>query len=468
MKKMMAMVLALLLAANLCSCAVLDNFGVKVEPMETPADVAELPKEPEEPKEPEQHGDGSFGPDSPAPEVPAHGNLPSNIAAGGHAVMSENGQLFWSMAQGLSWGVDMPEEDQYGIFARVGDGYEKISSDNAGDLNIVGNTLYYIAQTWNGEEGTSEIVSMNFDGTNRRVIGEALPMKWKSRLSDDDNHAEYTHFGGYSDMIAFGDKLYFIADNGKSGSKDIYSMYMDMTYSTIWHNEKSLYRMDLDGSNKEVVVERLGNGNAHFTIDISGTIYYSTCYDAGATVYPPFTLHSCDLDGKNDRLLYGTEDTADKNAPREIMNGMFFANGYLFISASDSEGDFPHGRLMAFKDGYYEFWGDETYYVNYAHGGGLWLYSLFTPTDHIIYDEDPYAEYIEDAKLIRTALRDFNAHDIKKGDVETLHEFGDIERWVEPFSHFELYTFGDETLVLLAQDGVYTYDAANGLVRIEK
>lgn len=467
MKKMMALVLALLLAANLCSCAVLDNFGVKVEPMETPADIVELPEEPEEPKEPEQPEGGDFGPDTPAPDSPTHGNLPSNIAAGGHVAMADNGQLFWAKAKGISYAVDIPEGEGNGIFAKVGDSCELISNDDACDLNVVGNTLYYIAQTWNGEEGTSEIVSMNFDGSNRKVIGETLPIKWESRISDDDNHAEFTHFGGYSDLIAFGDKLYFIADNGKSGGKDIYSMYMEKTYSTVWHNEKSLYRMDLDGSNREVIVESLGNGNAHFTIDISGTIYYSTCYDAGATVYPPFTLHSCDLDGKNDQLLYGTADPADKDAPREIINGMFYADGYLFISASDSEGDFPHGRLMAFKDGYYEFWGDETYYVNFAHKD-CWLYSLFTPTDHVIYNEDPYSETIEDAALIRTALRDFDAHDVKKGDVETLHEFGTIERWSEEFSHFELYGFYNDTLVLLAQEGVYSYDAANGLVRIDQ
>ena len=459
MKKLLALVLAFAMMLSLCSCTglavkdVLEDVlpGTTEHP---PQDTTDKPVESETP------GDAPGCADTPAPDAPSFGNLPSNIAAGGHVAISPGGQLFWALSEGFSYGDEEPAEET-GIYARVGDGYEKISGDNAGDLNVWGDRLYYIAQTWNGDEGTSEIVSIKFDGSDRKVIAESTPIKWEMRISDDDNHAEYTHFGGYTDMIIYAGSLYYIGDNGKSGGKDIHSNYMNKTYSTIWHNGKSLYRTNLDGSNKTVIVENLGNGAAHFTV--TGTeIYYTTCYDAGATVYPHFTLNRCDLDGGNAQLLYGTTDTVSADAKRDIISGIFYADGLLFVSASDSEGDFPHGRMMAYKDGHYELWGDETFYVNFAYDGNDDLYSLFSETEYTVYDEESGMEYIEGAMLLRTDLYALNRGE-SAGTAKALHEFGRINRWGDEFSHFELAAFDDgRLLTLLTDDALYTMDLENG------
>lgn len=463
MKKLLALVMAFVMMLSLCACASVKDAVEDILPgttVQPPQDTEEKPEDAQD-----DAGDALMRADEPAPDdIPVRGNEPSNLAAGGHVAISKNGQLFWAHVDGSSWGAE-PTGEGTGVYARVGDGYEKISDDNAMDLNVVGNTLYYIAQTWNGDEGTSEIVAMNLDGSDRRVIAESLPIKWEMRISDDDNHAEYTHFGGYSDLVAFGDQLYFIADNGKSGGRDIHSNYMDRTYSTIWHNEKSLYRTDLSGENKTVIIESLGNGNAHFTIGHDREIYYTTCYDAGSTVYPHITLNSCKLDGSNAQLLYGTKDTTAQDALHEIVGGLFCAEGYLFVSCSDSEGDFPHGRLMAYKDGQYELWGDETFYVNYAYDGADGLYSLFTETEYVVYNEETGKEYIEGAMLIDMDLSDPAA------PVTALHEFGRIDRWEDEFSHFELSVFDDgRLLTLLTDDALYTMDADNGweLTRVVK
>ena len=458
MKKLIAFVLAIAMLMSLTACASIKDVLEDVLPGETvqpPQDTVEKPDEPA-PADPEE---GPEGLPTPEVEYALYGNAASNIAAGGHVAISTEGQLFWAHSNGYSYGAE--ETGEHGIFARVGDGYEKISDDDAGDLNVWGDRLYYVAQTWNGDEGTSEIVSIKFDGSDRQVIAESTPIRWDMRISDDDNHAEYTHFGGYSDMIIYAGSLYFIGDNGKPGGQDIHSNYMDKTYSTIWHNGKSLYRTDLDGGNKTVIVENLGNGAAHFTIG-DGKIWYTTCYDAGSTVYPHFTLNSCDLDGSNAQLLYGTTDTVASDAKQDIIGGIFYADGYLFVSASDSEGDFPHGRLMAYKDGYYEFWGDETYYVNYAYDGAGGLYSLFSPTDYTVYEDNTGMEYIEDAKLVRNDLYAF-AEGEAAGSAQILHEFGRVDRWTDEFSHFELFTFDDgRLLTLLTKDALYTFDLENG------
>ena len=470
MKKLIALALVLVMAFSLCGCALVKGKIEDVKPGETVQPPAETEKEPQAPQdEPAQPDEGPA--ELPTPEVsaPLYGNEPSNLAAGGYIAMSAEGQLFWSHAKGLAWGMEMPEGEEYGVFAKVGDSYEKISDDNACYLNVWGDRLYYVAQTWNGDEGTSQIVSVKLDGSDRKVVGETLPIKWEMRRSDDDKHAEYTHLGGYTDLIVYDGQLYFIADNGRSGGKDVHSQYMDMTYSTIWHSEKSVFRTDLEGGNKTVIVESLGNGDAHFTIG-EEKLWYTVCHDAGATVYPHITLNSCNLDGSGAQLLYGTEDTADVNALHEIVGGLFYAEGYLFVSCSDSEGDFPHGRLMAYKDGQYEHWGDETYYVNYVYDGIGGLYNLFTTDEYVQY-ESSGMEYIENAELLCTAL-DHIATGAVAGEAKVLHEFGRINRWEDEFSHFELAVFdGGRLLVLLTENGaVYTLDLANGtnLARVEK
>ena len=457
MKKLLALALVLMMTLSLCACAPVKDVLEDVLPGETVQPPQETVEKPEE--EEAAGGANHRCPDEPASDAPVFGNMPSNIAAGGHVAMSSDGQLFWAQSEGYSYGAE--ETGEHGIFARVGDGYEKISDDDAGDLNVSHDRLYYVAQTWNGDEGTSEIVSIKFDGSDRKVIAEKTPIKWDMRISDDDDHAEYTHFGGYSDLILYRGKLYFIGDNGKPGGQDIHSYYMDKTYSTIWHNGKSLYRTDLDGGNKTVIVENLGNGAAHFTIG-DGKIWYTTCYDAGSTVYPHFTLNSCEMDGSNAQLLYGTTDTVASDVKQDIIGGIFYAEGYLFVSASDSEGDFPHGRLMAYKDGYYEFWGDETYYVNYAYDGAGGLYSLFSPTNYTVYEEDTGVEYIEDAQLLRNDMYAINSGEAA-GTSKILHEFGRVDRWTDEFSRFELSTFDDgRLLTLLTKDALYTLDLENG------
>ena len=110
MKKMVAMVMVLLVAVNLCSCAVLGNLGAHTEPVETPVDIAVQPAEENEPAQPEE------GPEElPTPELEVeepdiswadkqYGNAPSNIAGGGHVAISEQGQLFWSFIGDYMYG----------------------------------------------------------------------------------------------------------------------------------------------------------------------------------------------------------------------------------------------------------------------------------------------------------------------------------------------------------------------------
>ena len=461
MKKMVAMVMVLLVAVNLCSCAVLGNLGVHNEPVETPVDII---VQPAEENEPAQHEEGPE--ELPTPELEVeepyiswadkqYGNAPSNIAGGGHVAISEQGQLFWSFIGDYMYG-DGEKSEQVGIYARVGDGYEKISDDAAGDLNVWGDRLYYVDFVWDGFEGTSCIVSMNFDGSDRKALTEPQKVTWTLRTDDEEGMAEYTHHGGYTDLLIYDGELYFICDNGRPGGRDIHSAYMDMTYNTIWHNEKSLCRMDLAGENTQVIIESLGNGSAHYTIE-DDKIWYSTSYDAGITIYPHITLNVCDLDGSSAQLLYGTTDTVSAEAKYEIISGLFAADGKLFVSAKDSEGDFPHGRMMVLTDGQYDKWGQETYYVNYVYDGAGGLYSLCSPTEYTLFDDVKGVEYVEEARIIRKNMANLAA------EGEVLHDFGSLARWGDAFSGFEMSVFDNgRLLTLLTDDALYTMDLANG------
>ena len=334
-----------------------------------------------------------------------------------------------------------------GIYKQDGQGLRRICGDNARDLNVCGDRLIFVSSDWTNDSGKERIVSTDLEGGDRKALTEDAPVEASVRYSDDYSEISATYYEGYVDVAVWDGYIYYIAGNGNGDTQEMYNPYESKNVTVTWYDEKSIYRMPVDGGQAQELVANLGNGWAHLAV-AEGRLWYTTCYD-GAYSYPTVTFHSCALDGSDDQLLYGNGTLTDENATHELVRGLFASEGVLYVHAYDSEGDFPNGRLMCVKDGQYDMLGEETYHVPATVDGQGRLY-WFVHDGDVLWEQDDddvvIEEYLESARLIRTQ----RGSDLAGS--EELVRFGRLERFGDDFSSFEVYALGGKVYALTDED----------------
>ena len=427
MKKIWMAAAALGLTLTLCSCSLL---GVRVDAPQSSADVKTVEPVQTQAAEPTQE------PTTLPTEEPVAWaeNFSGNLSAGGHMAMDAQGALYAARIDG--------------IYKQDGQGLRKICEDNARDLNVCGDRLIFVSSDWTFDSGKERIISTDLEGGDRKALTEDAPVEAAVRFSDDYSEISATYYEGYTDVAVWDGYVYYVAGNGNGDTQQMYNPYESKNVTVTWYDEKSIYRMPVDGGAAQELVANLGNGRVHLAV-AEGRLWYATCYDSAAYSYPTVTYHSCALDGSDDRLLYGNGTLTDENATHELVRGLFVSEGVLYVHAYDSEGDFPNGRLMCVKDGQYDMVGEETYHVPVTVDGQGRLY-WFVHDGDVLWDQDDegvvVAEYLHSPRLIRTQ---------RGGDTagsEELLRFDRLERFGDDFSSFEVYALGGNAYALTNKD----------------
>lgn len=451
MKKMSALVMALLVVLALSACAMMSQFAPSASPAPTQTLEDILTPVPEE----TPTGDATQEPNQPAPQ--GLGNLPGNLNNGGLILEGEDGTVYVALRNGLY---------------AVRDGKAtQLNQDCAHELNLWNGRLYYVAQEyhdteWDYRELLSEsVVSVLADGSDRQVLAEKRPVRRDNFYNAEQELLETsTWYCGYEDLIVADGAIYYIANNANAGSMDVRSSVNGKEGKVSWESDKSIYRMDLDGTHVEEIVANIGAAEPHMCID-GGKIYYSTSYENCFYSYPFVTFRSCNLDGTQDAALLGADYnpnfacgyTSDKGAMTELVSGLLVADGKLYVSATDSEGDFPCSRLMRVDgDGYYEMQ-EELYYVyTLAREDGSMVW--FSAPGQIEWEEDDdgviLMEYFKDAALC------FGKPDAEAARAKTLLSFDRLNRWEDEFSWFRIALF-DDNLYALTDKALYRIDVTD-------
>lgn len=446
MKKALACALAASMALSLCSCTsaeqVLPQNPFAQQQTHAKVESTEAPEETEAADAP-----GPQGWWSASAQDAFYGNEPGNLL-GGHMVIPprySDKVLFVALEDGV---YALGEEDLK---------WTKVSSDKAHDLNERDGRLYYVVRegdVWSEEGASDSIVSVSLDGSDRKVLLEGAKVGRESRYNYEDySKTSFTNYTGITDLALWDNQLFFIAENGKKGTVECYNPYEDRVSVTTYESGKSIFRMNVEGGEKSVVVEEVGNGEAHMCIAVGGRIYYTTSYDSGWFPYPAVTFNRCLLNGGGRKLLYGETDVSKESAVREIVRGlMVTAEGDVFALAEDSEGDFPHARLMQVQEGAYRFFDEATYHVNPVDGvGGL---AYFRHEGDMVYDVDENnvcsGDRLESAWLT-------SAKTDGSGQETVLHRFDDLMRFGDEFSRFEMASYRRD-LYILTEKALYVID----------
>lgn len=452
MKRMSYLVMALLLTLSLSACATIHRYA-PAESAEPSATDTQETAQPEEKAQPEVSGE----PARPAAQTGV-GNLAGNLNNEGRIIEDENGVVYLAQKDGI-----------YQI--QNGDS-KRICEDRAVDLNLWNGRLYYVAQEYSADDYYDEhvgdtLVSIALDGSDRQELGEKRPVRvdsiWPEEPVDSMIYEANTYYCGYTDLNVINGQLYFIANNGNEGSADVTNYYGNSQGTIHWDSDKSLYRMELDGSNLTELVANIGSDDPHFCTD-GEKLYYATSYTNCFFSYPFVAFYSCNLDGSGVQSLLdgmGGEKSFDceKGVINEIVDGLFFENGKLYVSASDSEGDFPSTRLMRVDGGEnYKQVGDELYGVHTlgdGAGGLIWFRSTEAGTKYVVDADGVYGdEYVDDAQLLRVPGDDV-------ANAQVLMEFQHLVRWSEEFSYFNMALFGDH-LYILTDRSLYCLNIRTG------
>lgn len=457
MKKISTLALCLMLLLTLTACAAIGRYAGKTAGQQAAESANPVPTlAPAESEVPQQTpGETTEAtPALPAVSPEELGNAPSNLSAGGAMVRGEDGALYLAQEDGI---YALPE----------GGSLTKISPDRAASLNFYGGRLYYIAQTYAPDEtgyvqrSAAEIASLAPDGSDRQVLAEQKPAGTTTVFDAQTGFfTEWTQRVGYGDLCIAQGYAFFLADNERPGTVRARDSVSGREGESGYASEKSIYRIDLATGERQEIVADVGAAQPHLATD-GVKLYYTTSYENPFFAYPFVTFHACGLDGSGDELLLPQDYnpnaacgfTSDRGCMTEIIDGIFPANGALFVEASDSEGDFPNSRLMCVAAGAYQKVADETYYVRTVDAGeGRMVF--FTAPGGVQYEQDEEGvitnEYVQDARLI--------LGDPGEGEGETLLTIERVNRFGDEFSRFDLAVFGSD-LYLRTDRALYRVDA---------
>lgn len=439
MKKISTLALCLMLLLTLTACAAIGRYTGAPQPTLAP-EATLAPAETSVPEQSTLAPQPTLGPEE---TQAALGNAPANLSAGGRLAMGGDGALYLALEDGV---YVLPQ----------GGALTKLSGDRAKALNFLGGSLYYIAMRYaENESGFAEqtgaqIVRLSPDGA-RQVLAAEKPVGSASVFDTETGlFSEWTQRVGYGDLCLAGRYAYFLSDNERPGAVKARASVTGQEAEVDFSSEQSVYRLHLETLEVEEIVKDVGSGRPHLATD-GQHLYVVTSYENPFYAYPFVTFRRYDMDGGGETWLL-PEDynpnaacgyTSDRGSFTEIVDGIFPANGALFVEASDSEGDFPDSRLMCVVGGEYQKVADETYYVRTVDAGeGRMVF--FTAPDGIQYEQDEEGvivnEYVRDARLI--------LGDPGEGEGKTLLSFDRLERFNQEFSRFETACLGGEIYVL--------------------
>ena len=235
------------------------------------------------------------------------GNLSGNLSNGG-LVASNDKYIVFAKEDGL-WKTDLKNEETSKI----------TSGSNINSINIREEYIYYLE----GNFRDYKAISIKIDGTEKKVIGDS---------------------GEYTDFTVVNDKIYYIKSNGKVGYSKYTYMGEEDNYQFDYN--RSIYSMNLDGSNLTEVVEDLGNLSPRMSIT-EDKIFYYTYYVTGVVQGGFSKYYSTNLDGSNKKEIitldnneaYGGSEISSELGGLAINTGIIAGDNYVIISdLSDGTG----------------------------------------------------------------------------------------------------------------------------------
>lgn len=260
-----------------------------------------------------------------------------------------------------------------GIFFYDGDGIRYLSGDGAlstvyegrvGEgMGCIDGALIFVAAE--GEEyddiAAETLMRVTKDGATSPLAPRLeLRSDWDYEARGEGGEVALTHYVGYHDMSVCDGMIYYIGNNGRSGSYEtISTMYYDggeEHIMTRFDSGLSLYRLDPDSGEVSELVADIGNSaGAHFALG-GGRIAVASCLSNPEYAYDftNFTLH--DMDGA---LVKSFRDAAASRADSlydachakgceftVIVLGLQTDGKKIWFSSGDSEGDFASSRLI--------------------------------------------------------------------------------------------------------------------------
>lgn len=349
LKKLAAALLSFAMVLAMAACAAPAAPSTPAaEPTQAPA-----PAQPAEPAATDEPAAAQ-----PVAATDAVPTLSGNINAGGF-VAQAGGYIFY-----IDGGIKRVNED--------GTNPTMLLEGDFESLNAADGKLYFVHNERMRNTEYNEIqtmrqvpCSMNYDGTQTKALGEELDVKGYEYVPYDDTTTQIpsSRKYGYRLLTLYGDKLYYIGNGTVSGSYDAFTKMEEgeRKLTVTYDSGAALYCMNLDGSNKTILLDDLGNADAHFAIRGS-KIYYNTCYYNPHFSYDFVTYNVCDLDGKNPVVLQDklpeSEDepwmwSSVSNVADIVLGLQGLDDTSLMVSLGGSEGDFPDSFCGIIKDGAY-------------------------------------------------------------------------------------------------------------------
>ncbi|QNM05610.1 DUF5050 domain-containing protein [Qiania dongpingensis] len=289
--------------------------------------------------------------------VTGAGNLAGNINNGGYVVENET-YVVYSYENAL-WRMNQD-----------GSGRVKLFDGSCSSLNLWENQIYFLAE----EEKTGEYdrpyktrtpYRVGLDGDGLTAIGVPAD-EGNAVMSFSDYYMdEYTAGAGYRGFTVYDGYLYYIGRNGREGTYTCANLNSngDQTATVTYHDNASLYRMDLDGGNVMELAENLGNASPQMCIS-DGKLYYTVSYyNCFFGPYNFTKFYRASLDGTMaEELPVHRENnapfTSDYGSYTEYVLGIQVSDGKLYLSCGDSEGEFPDSRFHVY-DASKETFGDK-------------------------------------------------------------------------------------------------------------
>lgn len=287
-----------------------------------------------------------------------------------------------------------------GLLRIEGDRVQKVYSGDVQSVQVCGDTVYFVvSELVNPQEERPHYNSLRYDtlmamdaGGNVRQIGAPRLRGEESVWNDSYGYVSYVWHSGYQDMQIHRDHIYFIGDDGIAGSyvnrRDANDYYPEPdAFESTYATGAGVYRMDLDGGNLQLLIPALGNGGAQ--MDIAGNrIAVAAVYRNTVNPYDYADFRFYDLQGK---LVQKYKNQYGRPQYWYYMDGMEFTELVynvrtdgkdIYVSMSDSEGDFNNGRMAK---------ADELYRVLYyeAH----FTPSVLTESGHIALLSDAPDEF---------------------------------------------------------------------------
>lgn len=270
---------------------------------------------------------------------------------GSAMVAAADGSIYFSRS-GVSW--------------TDGERVERISDGTASYLHMKDGELYYVNSVSNGEdEYDAEYIDtlwvLHVDGSRQQIGGERRRGETYTFAEEGMHMDEATRYYGYTDMTVYGDYIYFIGNDEKSGTYITSTMDWGENngpadFETRYQSGAAVYRMNLDGSNLTLLISDLGNAGVHMSVS-NGRIAVASSFRNAVFAYDFTDFMLYDLAGN---FISKAQANGDENHNRwmykkdteftVIVTAIQTDGENIYASLGDSEGDFASSRLVNVND----------------------------------------------------------------------------------------------------------------------